>query len=147
MKSGLPKFRGDLLFSEQDTAGGTSCVVQDPVTGESFRFRPPETFIARQLDGATPLETVRRRVAERFGAPLPAPQLADFLADQRFVVPQSATVAELGEIARHEAGTVIAPVIDLPCGSNRSISLRAPLSSSPIARTVIASPLMVTSRK
>jgi transglutaminase-like putative cysteine protease len=31
-------------------------------------------------------------------------ELADFLADQRFVVPPSATVAELGEIARHELG-------------------------------------------
>ena len=42
---------------------------------------------------------------------------------------------------------MIAPVTDRPSGSNRSISRSAPFSSSPIARTIIASPLMVTSRK
>jgi transglutaminase-like putative cysteine protease len=38
-------------------------------------------------------------------------ELADFLADQRFVVPSSATVAELGEIARHELGVNPEPFV------------------------------------
>ena len=38
-------------------------------------------------------------------------ELADFLADQRFVVPPSATVAELGEIARHELGVNPEPFV------------------------------------
>jgi hypothetical protein len=38
-------------------------------------------------------------------------ELADFLADQRFVVSSSATVAELGEIARHELGVNPEPFV------------------------------------
>jgi hypothetical protein len=38
-------------------------------------------------------------------------ELADFLTDQRLVVPPSATVAELGEIARHELGVNPEPFV------------------------------------
>src|SRR5688572_32524954 len=79
MESGLPKLRSDLIVSKQESAAGTFFVLKDPVTGRSFRFRAPEHFITRQLDGATPLETVRQRVSDRFGESVSSQQIADFL--------------------------------------------------------------------
>jgi len=53
------KFRQDLIVSQQQTlpsAEDTAFVVKDPETGQFFRFREVEHFIAQQLDGSTPLE-------------------------------------------------------------------------------------------
>ena len=54
-------------------------VIKDPVTGQFFRLRAPEQFIAQQLDGATPLEEVQRRVEKEFGAVLAPEALSRFL--------------------------------------------------------------------
>jgi putative peptide zinc metalloprotease protein len=63
-----PKFRHDLVVSEQDARGQASFVIKDPETGRFLRFGEAEHFIARQLDGKTPLTEVQARVAEKFGA-------------------------------------------------------------------------------
>ncbi len=62
------KFRNDLIVSHQDIGGETRFVVKDPETGRFFRFGQAEHFIAYQLDGLTPLEVIRKRAEEKFGA-------------------------------------------------------------------------------
>ena len=68
MPTAPPKLRDDLVISEQDTRGEACFVIKDPETGRFFRFGEAEHYIACQLDGRTPLEDVRSRVAEEFGA-------------------------------------------------------------------------------
>jgi multidrug resistance efflux pump len=75
--------RRDLVFSRQETGEGVVFVVKDPASGHFFRIGEVEHFIARQLDGLTPLDTVRRRVEERFGASLGPEILATFIEGLR----------------------------------------------------------------
>jgi multidrug resistance efflux pump len=75
--------RRDLVFSRQETGEGVAFVVKDPSSGRFFRIGEVEHFIARQLDGATPLDTVCRRVEERFGAPLAPEALGKFIEKLR----------------------------------------------------------------
>lgn len=70
MAPGQTKLRPNLVVSQQEMTDGTAFVVKDPSTGRFFRLKEPEYFIARQLDGSTPLDVVRQRVEERFGAHL-----------------------------------------------------------------------------
>ena len=56
MLPGYVQLRSDLVVSRQDTTAGAVFVVKDPATGRFFRLREAEHFIARQLDGSTPLE-------------------------------------------------------------------------------------------
>jgi len=79
MISSAPKFRSDLDLHQQTTANGTALVVRDPLSGELFRLRETERFIAQQLDGETPLDVVQRRVEKAFGARLAPEALADFI--------------------------------------------------------------------
>ena len=71
--------RPDLVFSRQETDGGVVFVVKEPSSGRFFRIGEVEHFIARQFDGATPIETVRQRVEERFGASLDSQTLGQFI--------------------------------------------------------------------
>jgi len=71
--------RQDLVFSQREADEGVVFVVKEPSSGRFFRIGEVEHFIARQFDGATPLETVRRRVEERFGAPLTPETLQSFI--------------------------------------------------------------------
>lgn len=80
MTASLPKFRSDLTILEQPTVAGPMFVVKDPATGQFFRFREAEQFIARQLDGATPIEAVRAKVESQFGAALPVETLTRFVS-------------------------------------------------------------------
>src|SRR6058998_2079579 len=73
-----PKLRRDLVISRQETPGGLVFVVKDPLVGRFVRLKEPEYFIAQQLDGATPLEEVRRRGEEHFGAALSETTLQQF---------------------------------------------------------------------
>ena len=74
-----PKLRTDLVISRQDGA----VVLKDPVTGRFFRFGDAEHFITSQLDGATPLDVVRRRAGAAFGS-VPEPgMLEGFVASLR----------------------------------------------------------------
>lgn len=80
------KFRQDLIVSQQQTLPSTedsAFVVKDPETGQFFRFREVEHFIAQQLDGSTPLEEIRHRVEERFHAPLSPDTLERFIKTLR----------------------------------------------------------------
>src|SRR5262245_24970877 len=83
MISDLPKLRKDLTISEQTAAGGRFFVLKDSVRGQFFRLREPEYFIARQLDGATPLEAVRQRAEAKFDAQLSEEDLGLFVARLR----------------------------------------------------------------
>jgi multidrug resistance efflux pump len=80
MVVGKARLRDDLVESRQETPEGCYYVLKDPATGRYFRFQEHEHFIARQLDGATPPEEIRARVAARFEAELPEVELAAFVA-------------------------------------------------------------------
>jgi len=79
MISSAPKLRSDLIVRRQETAEGTFFVVKNPDSGDFFRFREAEQFIAQQLDGETSLDAVRRRTEETFDAALPAEILSAFV--------------------------------------------------------------------
>ena len=53
--------------------------MKDPVTGRFFRFREAEHFLARQLDGATPIEDIRLMAEEQFGASLSQESIEQFI--------------------------------------------------------------------
>ncbi|PYV24827.1 MAG: hypothetical protein DMG24_10370 [Acidobacteria bacterium] len=72
-----------MLISRQGTADKPIFVIKDPASGRFFRFGETEHFIAQQLDGATSPETVRERVAERFGISLPPEVLDQFVVRLR----------------------------------------------------------------
>src|SRR5206468_683483 len=78
-----PKLRDDLLVSRQEWAGQPVFVVKDPVDNQFFRLKEEEHFIATQLDGQNPLETIRRRVEGKFDAHLTSEALANFVASLR----------------------------------------------------------------
>ncbi|MGH7409689.1 MAG: hypothetical protein ACREJ6_01305 [Candidatus Methylomirabilis sp.] len=65
------KLRSDLVISHQAQDGQSIYIVKDAATGRFFRLREPEYGIAQWLDGSTSLDVIRRRVEEKFGAPLP----------------------------------------------------------------------------
>jgi len=79
MRCLAPKFRVDLTIRAQETDTGPIFVVKDSVSGDFFRLREIEHFITQQFDGDTPLEVVRQRTEERFGAPLPTEILNAFI--------------------------------------------------------------------
>ena len=71
--------RHDLVFSRQESGDSVVFVVKEPSSGRFFRIGEVEHFIARQFDGATPLDTVRQRVEEQFGASLASETLQQFI--------------------------------------------------------------------
>jgi len=73
-----PRLRSDLTVSHQQVAGATRCVVKDPISGRFFRFGELEWFIAKQLDGETPLDMVRSRTETAFGGTLAGETLTTF---------------------------------------------------------------------
>src|SRR5258705_9381995 len=73
------QLRNDLLVSRHGRADGAFFVIKDPATERYFRFGETEHFIAQQLDGSTPVETVRQRVEGRFGATLAPEMLERFI--------------------------------------------------------------------
>src|SRR5216117_1598688 len=79
MITSAPKLRSDLTVRRQETNGERFFILKDPVSGEFFRFREAEQFIAEQFDGETPLEAVRKNTEEMFGATLPAETLNAFV--------------------------------------------------------------------
>src|SRR5438552_15685317 len=72
MISSAPKLRTDLIVQERQTPDGRFFVVKEPASGNFFRIREAEHFIAQQLDGETPIEVVRRRTEHQFDTPPPA---------------------------------------------------------------------------
>jgi len=94
-----PTLRSDLIISRQAAAGEISFVVKDPQTGQFFRFRDAEHFVARQLDGSTPLDVIRRRAEAKFGAALTPDALAQFIKTLERHRLLEADGAELGHLA------------------------------------------------
>lgn len=79
MIAAAPKLRRDLTVSRLETADGGFLIVKHPVSGRFYRFREAERFIAEQLDGETPLDVIRERTEEKFGASLGADTLNAFI--------------------------------------------------------------------
>src|SRR5712671_6752542 len=77
------KLRNDLISSYREIEGQGFYVVKNPSSEQFFRMREVEFFIARQLDGETPLEIIRKRVEEKFEAPLDSETLAGFIESLR----------------------------------------------------------------
>ena len=77
--SAPPKLRTDLTVSKQGTGAEPVFVVKDRVTGQFFRLREAEWFIAGQCDGTTTTEVIRQRTEEEFGAALPLEGLTAFV--------------------------------------------------------------------
>ena len=78
------KLRDSLIFSHHPESGGEEAfVVKDPETGRFFRFKAIEHFIAKQFDGVTPSETIRRRVEDAYQTPLSAEGLEQFIKSLR----------------------------------------------------------------
>src|SRR5262245_2337952 len=74
----LPRLRPDLVFSESPSSDG-GVAVKDPLRRRYFRLGACELFIARQLDGETPMDEVRRRAEAQFGAVLTVSALEAFM--------------------------------------------------------------------
>ena len=74
-----PRLRPDLEIKSQPASDGLVYILKDPISGEFYRLHEAEYFVARQFDGETPLEVIRERAEERFGATLPAETLAAFV--------------------------------------------------------------------
>jgi putative peptide zinc metalloprotease protein len=84
MPDGLPKLRDDLVVSPHETAGAdTVFVIKDPLAGRFFHVGELEYFIARQLDGSTPLDEIARRVERKFGSSIGRPDLNDCVEQLR----------------------------------------------------------------
>ncbi|HYZ86172.1 MAG TPA: efflux RND transporter periplasmic adaptor subunit [Bryobacteraceae bacterium] len=79
MMLSAPKLRDDVAICRQETSAGAFFIIKDPITGDFFRVREPEQYIARQLDGETPIDVVRQRVEQRFDAALSPNSLNDFI--------------------------------------------------------------------
>jgi len=79
MLTSYPKLREDLIINRQETGGRAAFVLKDPKIGRFVRFREPEYFIARQFDGASSAEEIRRRAEKEFGAPLAEATLERFV--------------------------------------------------------------------
>src|SRR5213596_4372242 len=79
MISSAPKLRTDLIVQERQTPDGRFFVVKEPASGNFFRIREAEHFVAQQLDGETPIEVVRQRTERQFATTLPAGTLNAFV--------------------------------------------------------------------
>jgi putative peptide zinc metalloprotease protein len=79
MISANPKLRDDLVISQQKTKEGTGFVVKDPATGRFFRLKEVEHFFARNLNGSTPLDAIRKSVENKFGVTFTADSSEQFI--------------------------------------------------------------------
>jgi putative peptide zinc metalloprotease protein len=79
MMTSLPRFRSDLELRRQSTPDGTMVLVDDPVSGACFRLHEFGYYIARQLDGATPVEVIWSRIGERLRSSLRPGSLDEFV--------------------------------------------------------------------
>ena len=95
------KLRSDLTIRPQETSAGRFSIVKDPVSGQFFRLREAEEFIARQFDGETPLDVIRHRVEAAFGAALTPETLSAFARQlQASGILESESASTSGQSAR-----------------------------------------------
>ena len=74
-----PRLRRELIISQLDDTDPPSYVIKDPLTNNYFRCGRYEYFIARQLDGKTPLWELQLRFNLEFSTPLPLSSLEEFI--------------------------------------------------------------------
>ena len=79
MISGPPRLRRDLTYRHEQTAEGICVIIKHPASRRFFRLEHAEYFIAQQLDGRTPLETIRQRTEAALDAQLPIEDLHTFV--------------------------------------------------------------------
>jgi multidrug resistance efflux pump len=78
-----PRFRSDLEVSEQRAGAATVYVLKEPASGRIFRLPEVAYFIARQFDGQSAPEDIRKRAEEKFGDALSQEELDAYLAQLR----------------------------------------------------------------
>src|SRR6266536_1160956 len=83
MSKPLPARRRELTCWSSEKNGQS--LVRNRCTGETFQVGYEEKFLLEQLDGRQDADRIRAAFAERFGHPLSAADLLEFLelADQR----------------------------------------------------------------
>jgi biotin carboxyl carrier protein len=79
MESSYPKFRDDLIISQQEFDKVTYYVIKDPITQKFFRMKEFEYFISRNLDGESSPEQIAGRFEEHFNIQLPSETLNKFI--------------------------------------------------------------------
>ena len=79
MKKSYPKFRDDLIISQQEFEKVTYYVIKDPITQKFFRIKEFEYFITQKLNGETPPEGIALSFEERFNIRLPQDTLDKFI--------------------------------------------------------------------
>jgi len=101
-----PRLRQELVISQLDDTEPPSYVIKDPHTNSYFRCGRYEYFIARQLDGKTPLWEIPLRFNLEFSTPLPLSSLEEFISQLKSLgfiegeAPESRPL--LGRIAKEE---------------------------------------------
>jgi multidrug resistance efflux pump len=78
-----PKFRSDLEVSEQRAGAATVYVLKEPASGRIYRLPEVAYFIARQFDGQSTSEEIRKRVEEKFGDALSQEELDAYITQLR----------------------------------------------------------------
>jgi putative peptide zinc metalloprotease protein len=79
MAQSYPKFRNDLIISQQEFEKVTYYVIKDPITQKFFRIKEFEYFISQNLDGKTSPEEIAQKFQEHFGIRLPLDTLNKFI--------------------------------------------------------------------
>lgn len=79
MASSLPKLKGNLAISRQQTGGEQAFVVKDPSQGRFYRFREVEGFILERLDGACEWAQLQAELEVRFQTAVSVASLEKFV--------------------------------------------------------------------
>jgi putative peptide zinc metalloprotease protein len=79
MEKAFPRYREDLIESQQKFEGKTYFVIKDPLTSKFFRIKEYEHFITQKLDGKTSLEKVKEEFEKNFQILLPPETLEQFV--------------------------------------------------------------------
>jgi putative peptide zinc metalloprotease protein len=79
MNESYPKFRRDLIISQQEFEKVTYYVIKDPITQKFFRIKEFEYFITQKLDGETPPEEIVQKFRDHFNIKLPQETLHNFI--------------------------------------------------------------------
>lgn len=79
MTQSYPKFREDLVISQQEFEKVTYYVIKDPITQKFFRIKEFEYFITQNLDGKTSPEEIAPKFQKHFNIRLPLDTLNKFI--------------------------------------------------------------------
>jgi putative peptide zinc metalloprotease protein len=79
MAQSHPKFREDLIISQQEFEKVTYYVIKDPITQKFFRIKEFEHFITKNLDEKTSPEEIAEKFQKHFNVRLPLDTLNKFI--------------------------------------------------------------------